>query len=215
MEVRRGMSANVLENLKSFGVNVEHRTNTEKIIKTRYIDERYNHHILRLDRESKLYPFRDILPNGNYDAVVISDYDKGFLTFDKILQIVETYQCPIFIDSKKTTLPDRDECFIKINQREYGRLQVKLKNVIVTLGERGALYRDELYPTDKVPVSDLVGAGDTFLAALTYDYLYTKDISHAIMFANKAAAIAVQHPGTYVLQEKDVEYLNSLNVEVK
>lgn len=209
------MSANVLENLKSFGINVEHRTNPEKIIKTRYIDERYNHHILRLDRENRLYPFRDVLPSGNYDAVVISDYDKGFLTFDKILQIVETYDCPIFIDSKKHVLPQRDECFIKINQREFSQLQVKLTNAIVTVGERGAVYRDELYPTDKVPVSDLVGAGDTFLAALTYDYLCTKDISHAIMFANKAAAIAVQHPGTYVLQKHDVDYLDSLSIEVK
>jgi D-beta-D-heptose 7-phosphate kinase/D-beta-D-heptose 1-phosphate adenosyltransferase len=60
-----------------------------------------------------------------------------------------------------------------------------------------------------------VGAGDTFLAALTYDYLYTKDISHAIMFANKAAAIAVQHQGTYVLNEQDVEHLNQMNLVVQ
>ena len=99
--------------------------------------------------------------------------------------------------------------------REYQKLQVKIDNLIVTLGEKGAIYKGERYPTDKVSISDLVGAGDTFLAALTYDYLYTKDISHAIMFANKAAAIAVQHQGTYVLSEEDVEYLNQLNLEVK
>ena len=60
-----------------------------------------------------------------------------------------------------------------------------------------------------------MGAGDTFLSALTYDYLMTKDIEHAIGFANKASAIAVQHPGTYVLQEKDVNYLKELSFTVR
>ena len=209
------MSANVAENLDSFGINVTHVTHTEKIVKTRYIDDRYNHHLLRMDVEDKVTPFLNILPPQTFDAIVISDYDKGFLTFDKILQIVETYTCPIFIDSKKKVLPDREECFVKINLREYQRLQVKIDNLIVTLGERGAIYKEERYPTDQVQISDLVGAGDTFLSALTYDYLCTKNISHAIMFANKAAAIAVQHPGTYVLQKHDVDYLNSLSIEVK
>ena len=214
-EVRQGMSANVAENLDSFGVNVTHITHTEKIVKTRYVDDRYNQHLLRMDIEDKVTPFLNVLPPQTFDAIVISDYDKGFLTFDKILQIAETYTCPIFIDSKKRVLPDREECFVKINLREYQRLQVKIDNLIVTLGEQGAIYKGDRYPTDKVSVSDLVGAGDTFLAALTYDYLYTRDISHAIMFANKAAAIAVQHPGTYVLQQEDVDYLNNLTLEVQ
>ena len=163
----------------------------------------------------RVTPYLDVLPPQTFDAIVISDYDKGFLSFDKILQITEKYTCPIFIDSKKRVLPDREECFVKINLREYQKLQVKIDNLIVTLGEQGAIYRGERYPTDQVSISDLVGAGDTFLSALTYDYLYTKDISHAIMFANKAAAIAVQHQGTYVLSEEDVEYLNQMNLEVK
>jgi D-beta-D-heptose 7-phosphate kinase/D-beta-D-heptose 1-phosphate adenosyltransferase len=199
------MSANVLENLKSFGINVIHKTNVEKIVKTRYIDERYNQHLLRMDIEDKVRPFLDVLPPQTFDAIVISDYDKGFLTFDKILQIAETYTCPIFIDSKKRV----------INLREYQRLQVKLDNLIVTLGEQGAIYKGDRYPTDKVSVSDLVGAGDTFLAALTHEYLYTKDISRAIMVANKAAAIAVQHSGTYVLSQDDVDYLNNLTLQVQ
>lgn len=214
-EVRQGMSANVAENLDSFGIKVTHITNSEKIVKTRYVDERYNQHLLRMDIEDKVTPYLNVLPPQTFDAIVISDYDKGFLSFDKILQIAETYTCPIFIDSKKKVLPDKDECFVKINLREYQKLQVKIDNLIVTLGEQGAIYKGERYPTDKVSISDLVGAGDTFLAALTYDYLYTKDISHAIMFANKAAAIAVQHQGTYVLSEEDVEYLNQMNLEVK
>ena len=51
----------------------------------------------------------------------------------------------------------------------------------------------------------MVGAGDTFLAALTYGYLKYNSIEEAIPFANKAAAIAVSHTGTYILTQEDVD----------
>ena len=35
------------------------------------------------------------------------------------------------------------------------------------------------------------------------------------MIANKAAAIAVQHSGTYVLSQNDVDYLNNLTLQVQ
>jgi sugar/nucleoside kinase (ribokinase family) len=42
------------------------------------------------------------------------------------------------------------------------------------------------------------GAGDTFLAALVYQYLNSgKSIESAIEFAIKAAAVTVQHMGVY------------------
>ena len=44
---------------------------------------------------------------------------------------------------------------------------------------------------------DVCGCGDTFLAALTAQYLFTKDIEKAIIFANIAAGITVQHRGNY------------------
>ena len=62
--------------------------------------------------------------------------------------------------------------------------------------------------SDKVFVAgDVVGAGDTFLAALTYGYMNYNDMEKAIHIANKAAAVAVSHPGTYVLTEEDVKQL--------
>ena len=68
-------------------------------------------------------------------------------------------------------------------------------------------YQSVLYPGEKVNVYDVVGAGDTFLAALTYGYIKYGKIDTAIQFANKAAAVAVSNPGTYVLTGKDVESL--------
>ena len=53
------------------------------------------------------------------------------------------------------------------------------------------------FETDNVEVSDVCGAGDTFLSALTYQYLVSNNIESAIKFANKAASITVQHIGNY------------------
>ena len=56
-------------------------------------------------------------------------------------------------------------------------------------------------------VYDVVGAGDTFLAGLVYGFLKYGRIEKAIPLANKASAIAVSNPGTYVLTEQDVQKL--------
>jgi ribokinase len=87
--------------------------------------------------------------------------------------------------------------WVKINELEYSRLTSECSGLIVTLGSNGARLREEMYPSKQVEVSDVCGCGDTFLAALTAQYLYTNDIKKAILFANVAAGITVQHLGNY------------------
>ncbi len=79
----------------------------------------------------------------------------------------------------------------------------KCKYVVIKQGARGAfLYDGKHY--DTLPairtagkVVDTAGAGDTFTAALTVEYLRNgKDIKGAIAYANAAAAIAVTRTGT-------------------
>jgi bifunctional ADP-heptose synthase (sugar kinase/adenylyltransferase) len=202
-EVRHGMAWNVRENLKSFGMEVYILTNDEKITKTRYIDEKYNHQILRVDTENLVKPMSYDLPKEDFDAIVISDYDKGFITKERLFQIVFTSRCPVFVDSKKTDLPESN-CYIKINEDESKRLKSKNDNLIITKGSNGAEFDGVHYPGSKVNVFDVVGAGDTFLSALVYFYLKYGRIEEAIPYANKAASIAVQNFGTYVLTEQDV-----------
>ena len=202
-EVRHGMAWNVRENLKSFGMEVYILTNNEKITKTRYIDEKYNHQILRVDTENLVKPMSYDLPKDNFDAIVISDYDKGFITKQKLFEIVFTSRCPVFVDSKKTELPESN-CYLKINDAESKLLKGKHDNLIITKGSAGAEFDGVHYPGNKVNVFDAVGAGDTFLSALVYFYLKCGRIEEAIPYANKAASIAVQNFGTYVLTEQDV-----------
>ena len=205
-ETTRGMAWNVRENLMSFGMEVFILTNNEPITKTRYIDEKSNQHILRVDDESPLEPMDYELPEDEYDALVISDYDKGFLTQKKIFELSNWFDGPVFIDSKKTTLPG--DAYIKINEEEFKKItHYNPETLIVTKGGKGAEYKGKLYEGEKVKVYDVVGAGDTFLSALVYFYLLCGTIEKAIPYVNKASAIAVQNFGTYVLTEKDVKDL--------
>ena len=203
----KGMVWNVRENLMSFGVEVYLSTHPEEIIKTRYIDEKSNQQIMRYDEEPKIEPLSFDFPtewNNLYDALVISDYDKGFLTTEKIFELSSRFVGPVFIDSKKTLLPE--DAYIKVNELEYEKIECgTIGNLIITKGGKGAEYQGKLYPAEKVNVFDVVGAGDTFLAALTYGYLKYGTIEKAIPLANKAAAVAVSHRGTYVLTEEDVK----------
>ena len=202
----KGMVWNVRENLLSFGVEVYISTHQEKIIKTRYIDEKSNQQILRSDEEPDITPLPYEFPDewkSAYDALVISDYDKGFITQPKLFELSNWFEGPVFIDTKKICIPGN--AFIKVNESEFKKITHFIPdNMIITKGGEGTEYQGKLYPAEKVNVFDVVGAGDTFLAALTYGYLKYGTIEKAIPLANKAAAVAVSHRGTYVLTEEDV-----------
>jgi D-beta-D-heptose 7-phosphate kinase/D-beta-D-heptose 1-phosphate adenosyltransferase len=200
-----GMSANVKLNFNTLGVSVDFITNNETIIKTRYIDDRSGQHLLRVDDEQLLIPWstRPSFQLSSYDAIVISDYNKGFLSYETIAWIIQTATCPVFIDTKKTQLEDisAGHVYFKINELEYKNARSLPSNLIVTLGDRGALYKtvqqEIIIPTGKVDVMDVCGCGDTFLAALVCGFLVDGELESAIMFANTAAGITVQHRGNY------------------
>ena len=201
-----GMAANVHRNLEQLGIDADFVTNDAVIKKTRYIDKRSGQHLLRVDDEPNIVHWSGRLhldPIESYDAIIISDYNKGFLRYEDIQNIVNQVTCPVFIDTKKTRLADisppfmAPHVYIKINELEFKNASTLADNLIVTLGDKGAQYKGEIFPTNKVEVSDVCGCGDTFLAALAYQFLLTNDIKNAIMFANKAASITVQHRGNY------------------
>jgi len=194
-----GMAANVKLNLENLGCAVDFITNGEQIVKTRFVDSKYGYHLLRADDERELTPWsgKMIYDLETYDAVVISDYAKGFLTYELMERLRSYFTGPIFIDTKKQDLARFEGCFVKINEYEYKRRTSDCEDMIVTLGPQGSRYRGHIYPAPKVEVFDVCGAGDTFLAALVVAYLEQKDMGRAIEFANKAASITVTHSGNY------------------
>ena len=211
-----GMAANVYENLKSLGINVNFLTHKEKITKTRYVHEKSNQQIMRLDTEPEVEPLHPsqitmAAVHQSYDAIVISDYDKGFISVEDIQHLASRNpDIKVFVDTKKKKLPTQYPNIIyKINQKEFNLLDAnhipKGENMIVTHGANGALWNHKTFPVPITRVFDVTGAGDTFLAALVFYYVQLPDMDESINFANRCAAIAVQNPGTYTLTMEDVD----------
>jgi len=215
IETSFGMSANVKRNLESLGISVNHITNKNLIKKTRIVHSGSNQQMLRIDEDDFVDPIkpsevRSAFLHLSYDAIIVSDYDKGFLTIEDLKVICKNFNGPVFIDTKKRNLFTEPNVIFKINQKEYNNLITKPdpKHLIITRGSLGVEYCDSIYPTNQVKVFDVVGAGDTFLAAFSYAFLNYKNIDNriesAINFANKAAAISVQHYGCYTLTQEDI-----------
>ena len=119
------MSLNVKENLLGLGVSVDIITNEKEIIKSRHIENKSRQHIIRVDwgEDEKVKPLSfDKIERINfdlYDAVVISDYNKGFITKENISKILSfTNNIPVFVDTKKKDLRCYEGCIIKINEKE-------------------------------------------------------------------------------------------------
>ena len=203
-----GMAYNVLLNLESLGVETDILTNNWNIIKkTRYVDVRSGQMVMRVDENDQCTRYKGVYETVDYDAIIISDYCKGFLTEDDIEAFAERATCPIFLDTKKQLGKWCEKIdFIKINEFEHKKNFERLPNypfildkMIVTVGSKGCKYKNKIYPVPEVSVKDVSGAGDTFLAALVVAYLKNNDIKTAIIFANECATKVVQKRGVVTI----------------
>ncbi len=225
-----GMAGNVYANVKSLDphAQVAFETQVADISKTRYVDSTSGYILLRVDDNDRIsepltYKKLDsqFIENGvhpkYFDAILISDYNKGFLTEAVIKEITDVfnhYGVPVFLDTKKI-LGDwsKGVDFVKINEKEY-KDQLKhhqnvlsyCRNLIVTHGSRGSRYANTgmLVLADKVEVMDVSGAGDTYFAAFALHWTKHKDIIAAMGYANRAAAVAVSKHGVVAVEQSEI-----------
>ena len=206
----KGMAGNVVENLKSLGFNTYFISNLETILKTRYVDDRSGQILLRVDENDKVERINSNVlnlisnnrwENENIDAIIISDYDKGFLEEEDIQFICENNK-NVFIDTKKVLGKwCINASFIKINHVEYQHTEYTIHELgiedklIITLSSKGCQHKGKMYPVEKVQIRDVSGAGDTFLSGLVAEYVLTNDIEKSILFAQQCATVVVQKPG--------------------
>ena len=157
-EENRGMAGNVVENIKELHSNCEvlHWHQSENIIKTRYVDSKSNHMFIRIDDENvPCDKINFLTPDqrktiSESDAVIISDYDKGFITKDLIKNIAAISKLTI-LDSKKildySTISDVN--FVKLNQTEYENNKDLCdsfkEKFIITKGKDGASWNGQEY----------------------------------------------------------------------
>jgi len=210
-ETNGGMALNVHNSIVSIDpsivVNLIHPK--QKITKTRYVDEKSNHMFIRVDEnETGIEPLF-LYSNGydeiikNSDAIIISDYNKGFLDEGTIFEINKISKFSI-IDTKKvlSAMSVGTATFLKFNESEFARQNInsaEMNKVLITLGSKGVKHLDNIYPSpspkETISVS---GAGDTFTAAFTIQYLKTNSIEESIQFATEMSAIVVSKRGVAV-----------------
>jgi len=205
-----GMGKNVVNNLISISKNDYYEIGfvhqKKAIAKTRFVEEKSNYPFLRVDEGEEdidRIDFSEEVINEilDADAVIVSDYNKGFLEYEDLLKISEHAKFCI-LDTKKKINEDiiRAYNFVKLNEGEfknnYTEDEELLDKIIITLGPKGAKYKNIIYPSDSPKETiDVSGAGDTFIASFTKKYLETKDVEIAINFANKMSSKVVAKRG--------------------
>jgi D-beta-D-heptose 7-phosphate kinase/D-beta-D-heptose 1-phosphate adenosyltransferase len=202
------------------------------ILKTRYISN--NSQLLRVDRENKYNHFTSRLLFNNLKKdkskiIIFSDYDKG--TLSVMSDYIKKNNDKIFlVDPKSTNFTKYSGSFVitpnlkeisniigynlskKIFIKECQNLRKKLniKYLIVTMGSEGVVLFSSTneytkFSTVKTEVTDITGAGDTFLATLSYYLSKKKSITICISQAVKAATLSVSKFGTSTINIKEIE----------
>jgi len=214
--INGGMAANVKANVEALGVDCDLITHSNEILKTRYVDIKTNQMLLRIDENDKAedkFNYKEV-SWSKYDAVLVSNYGKGFLRTCGIRDICQ-YHENVYLDSNKVEM----NCdlplnlkFLKINEYELeinkhwkSHLNPKQHGdsaynrpaqIIITLGHKGCQYMGKVYPPpERVVAQDLSGAGDTFLAALAVSMTRVGDAETAINYANECASKVVSKRG--------------------
>lgn len=214
----RGMAGNVIENLhalmnpNNIGVIFDCTSYSEAYIKKRYVDEKSNHIFLRVDiGEEHIIPLKVheevIKMITTSDCLIISDYNKGYLSNDAINDIfLYSPESQIKIVDTKRILSQQileNADFIKLNTQEYENnykvwgdvLNSYNEKIIVTKGGEGAYYNKKMYPVERKQTIDVSGAGDTFVAAFAFKYAKTFDAAVSIIYANEMASFVVNKRG--------------------
>lgn len=199
----KGMSGNVVENLRALGIsldNIVHWHQYAPITKTRYVDKKSNHMFIRVDEgEDLMLEIGDINMTQQFNIIIVSDYNKGFLD-DNIIKEICTMGGLTILDSKRKLTQDIIDCFdfVKLNEQESinNKELTGLDNVLITLGSKGTMYQGIVYPSPNPQETiDVSGAGDTFTSSFILKYYETKNVKTSIIYANEMSSIVVSKRG--------------------
>lgn len=207
------MVFNVVAHSCVFNLNYNVIPSKKGIKKIRYININTNHLYLRIDENDSVERIDINTFNiEKYDAVLISDYCKGFLSKEDIVHISKLNpNC--FLDTKKKI---GDWCknikYIKLNEYEYNNNITFInqnkwikEKIIKTLGENGAEYNNKIFPTHKIKNVDISGAGDAFFTAFSNAIINEHSIDTSIHIANQYTHNYLIHKKEY--NEKDKQRL--------
>lgn len=212
--------------LNEYGVKCFGIPNSDILIKNRFICD--DKQVFRVDKKLKysedyeellLMKLRQHLDeNPDYSLIVISDYNKGTISFET-LKILEMYDKCLKIADLKIFRSGMESfkfptTIFKSNEKELAEnpqiADVDCRSLITTLGEKGyKFYQKEPLSLGQSgaissdPPVDVTGAGDTYLAALSVRYMEIGDVIHKLCdFANTIAAEKIKHMGTVCVKRE-------------
>jgi len=194
---------------------------------------------ITLNRNELMEGFLDF---NSFDVIIISDYDKGFIT-SGVMNFIQQYKktdCQILVDPAPSNCWDvySDVFLIKPNMKEFLLYEdncLDLHNgspefILKTKGKdgmdlfrycqatQGSCDRLELIQTFKATaqqVYDVTGAGDTVIAILAVCIDMGIGLEESILISNCAAGISVSKQGTYALSKEEFELLLSLSHRIR
>lgn len=213
----------------------EKRANQTTITKLRVISR--NQQLIRLDFEKNFALQRPLNLNAfpidfaSYDAVVLSDYNKGTLAEPQsIIHAAKNAGKKVIIDPKGLDFSKyQNASLLTPNQSEFEaivgsvandqellekgeqlRQSLELDALLITRSEKGMALIEKnkapyLQPTDAKEISDVTGAGDTVIATLAVTLAATGDSVLASQLANKAAGIVIGKLGTATASRSELE----------
>ena len=211
------------------------------IVKTRVIAS--HQQLLRFDYEQKQNVSKDIEETvtdlikknaGAFDAVVISDYEKGFLSpclIRRTISLSHKAKNAVIAGPKPNNIKAYAGCdVISLNRSEAAKCgellnfrqnlpiekigsllleKLKLKAILITLSEKGMLLTEErrqiTIPACAKEVYDVTGAGDTVVAAFSLSIAAGADFEAGARIANKAAGIVVGKVGTATVSREELK----------
>lgn len=226
------------------------RTDNKTTVKTRFLSND-NHQFLRVDNESFLISseafevqiikkFKSII--DQYKIVVISDYAKGFLSYNltkEIISIANFHNKKVIVDPKSNSVEKYKGAFIiKPNLLEFKQFignknitlneicnksdeilnSLKLERLLITCGELGIVllrkgYKAYYISSDLRTIKDVSGAGDTITAIVAIGLTLNYDMEQIINISNYCAGVSVERAGTSVITIDDIK--DSLGFKAK
>lgn len=155
--------------------------------------------------------WRETLLEWGPDAIVVADHGKGVITAD-VMGMLGSLGVPLFVDPINTTnLADATIEAIAYGPHERpSRLTNAVLVHIVKFGEKGLSWgmpgrRAISVPSMCRTLVDALGAGDQFIAALTYQRCMGVDWPQAIEWANTAAGIQCERAGCIPVTAPEIE----------
>ena len=227
--------AHLIEIVKSEGIinNIIIKdTGRPTTVKTRVVAGSYQ--LVRIDREVTNALEVDLekelinrIENSidQADIIILSDYNKGLLSFSltqKIIELAKKHDKRVIIDPKGLNYKKYKGAFlIKPNRKELAEAakvekitgiddlqdaantifqQTGADYLLVTLSEEGMAIITErstrLLPVKATEVFDVTGAGDTVIATVAYFLALGLSVEEACELANYAAAVVIRHIGS-------------------